>query len=80
MLGPMIGGALYDAIDYRDTSDFLAISCVLYSIIYFVFNVGFSIIKDDKKIKEEVEILRESVVLKRTTLSGMKNRTILSLE
>ena len=76
MLGPMVGSSLYESIGYRDTSDFLAVMCIVYSIIYFIFNVGLSVLKDDKIIKEEIQILRESVMQKRSTQSGKKKRPI----
>lgn len=55
VMAPLIGAALYDNIGYRSTCDFLALTCVLYSVVYFSFNVGFKILEKSKKIKEEMQ-------------------------
>ena len=51
ILAPIIGGPLFDAINYRGTCDFLGLCFILYTAFYFVFNVGISVFKQDKIIK-----------------------------
>ena len=58
----MIGGALYDNIGYRSTCDLLALTCAGYAIIYFTFNVGFSIVSKTNKMKDEMEALKQYYV------------------
>ena len=48
ILAPLIGGPLYDSIDYRGTCDFLAVSCAIYAVFYFVFNVGCHVFDSEK--------------------------------
>ena len=45
ILAPIIGGALYDAAGYRQTTDVMFLGCIGYSLIFFVFNVGLNIFK-----------------------------------
>jgi len=58
ILAPLIGGPLYDSIDYRGTCDFLALCCAIYSVFYFIFNVGCHIVGDEKKLKGDMEYLK----------------------
>jgi MFS family permease len=57
ILSPILGGALYDTIGFRSTTDFMALSCIGYSVIFFLFNVGFKIFSQEKKIREKMEAL-----------------------
>ena len=49
---------MYDSLGFRKTADIMAASCLAYSIVFFVFNVGFSISSDEKKIKSKMETLK----------------------
>ncbi len=48
ILAPIVGSAVYEAIDYRPTTDVMAAVCLAWCIIFFVFNVGFSVCKEHK--------------------------------
>jgi hypothetical protein len=45
ILAPIAGGALFDAVgkDFRLTTDIMTAVCLVWSLIFFVFNVGFTI-------------------------------------
>eukprot|EP00347_Sterkiella_histriomuscorum_P020522 403337480 len=59
ILAPIVGGALYDAVGFRQTTDFMTIACLGYCLIFFIFNVGFRIFKEEKKIREKQEALEQ---------------------
>ena len=50
ILAPIVGSAIYESIGYRDTTDFMTIVCLTWCLIFFVFNVGFSIFSREKEI------------------------------
>jgi len=58
ILAPTLGGALYDSIGFRHTADFMAVACLGYSIVFFVFNVGFSIFSSERKIRLKMQVLK----------------------
>lgn len=58
IISPLLGSALYDTIGFRGTCDLMALSCAFYTSIFFIFNVGFGIFGDEKKFKEELELLK----------------------
>jgi MFS family permease len=58
IIGPLIGGPLYDNIGYNATCDFLALICSIYTVFYFIFNVGFSIFKNEKQLKVDLEYMK----------------------
>jgi len=60
-----VGSAIYEAIGYRDTTDFMTGVCLFYSIVFFVFNVGFNIVKKEKKIHTMMEKLKTEQLLHR---------------
>lgn len=53
ILAPIVGGALFDAVGFRQTTDFMTIACLVYSLLFFIFNVGFRIFAQEKKIREK---------------------------
>lgn len=73
----MIGGALYDSVDYRGTCDFLAVSCCIYTIFYFIFNVGFDVFKDEKKRQDAMKSLRDS---KNIHIEDMESKDDMDIE
>ena len=59
ILAPIVGGALYEAIKYRGTTDFMTLVCLGWCLIFFVFNVGFNICKKERKIHDDMILLSE---------------------
>ncbi|TNV82444.1 hypothetical protein FGO68_gene5084 [Halteria grandinella] len=59
ILAPILGGALYESIDYRPTTDFMTLVCLGWCVIFFVFNVGFKIYAKEKKIHAKMVMLSE---------------------
>ena len=59
ILAPVLGGILYQFLGYRQTTDFIALSSLLWSGIFFVFNVGIRIFQQERKIKIKKEMLKE---------------------
>ena len=45
IIAPIMGGPLYEAFDSKGTCDFLGVICCIYTVFYFIFNVGFDIFK-----------------------------------
>jgi MFS family permease len=58
ILAPTIGGALYDSIGYKSTCDLMSLLCLVFSTIYFMFNVGTMIFAEESKIKLKMEKLK----------------------
>lgn len=59
ILAPIVGSAIYEAIDYRPTTDLMTAVCLSWALIFFVFNVGFNILSKERQIHENTEKLRE---------------------
>ena len=59
ILAPIVGGALFEAVGYRQTTDFMTLVCLGWCIVFFVFNVGFKIYSQESKIHEKMELLAE---------------------
>eukprot|EP00347_Sterkiella_histriomuscorum_P003211 403365165 len=58
ILAPTLGGALYDYIGYRRTCDVMAIMCIIFSGIFFYFNVGFKIFAEELKIHTKMQSIK----------------------
>ncbi len=58
-MAPTLGGALKEYMGFRRTADCIAVICLAYSIIFFIFNVGFSIFSSEKRIKIKTQVLKE---------------------
>lgn len=54
ILAPIAGGALYEMIGFRETTDFMAVTCLTWALVFFVFNVGFKIYSQERKIKQKM--------------------------
>jgi MFS family permease len=67
ILAPIVGSAIYEAIGYRDTTDFMMVLCFGYSVIFFIFNVGFRIFSDERKIHLWLEQSRADKIQQTTT-------------
>ncbi|CDW78446.1 major facilitator superfamily protein [Stylonychia lemnae] len=52
ILAPTIGGYIYESIGYRNTCDFVGIITIIFTVMFFTFNVGFKIIKQEKLIAQ----------------------------
>lgn len=59
IIAPIIGGAIFDQVGFRQTTDFMAFACIGYSIIFFIFNVGFTIFSKERAIREKRKALEE---------------------
>lgn len=55
ILAPILGSAIYESIGYRPTTDLMTVVCLLWCIFFFTFNVGFTIFRKEKQIKEKRE-------------------------
>ena len=53
---------MYDHIGYRPTSDYMAIMCLGFSILYFYFNVGFGIFKEEEIIHARMMAAKSKVL------------------
>lgn len=51
ILSPTIGGFLFDSYGYKTTCDIIATIIAIFTVIYFVTNVGFRVFAEDQKIK-----------------------------
>ena len=49
ILAPIVGSAIYDEIGFRSTCDFMTGVCLFWSLIFFIFNVGFNICKKERE-------------------------------
>lgn len=52
IMAPNVGSILYTHIGYRSTCDLLAISALVYALVYFFLNVGFNVFENDRKHKK----------------------------
>ena len=51
VLAPIIGGYIYESIGYRNTCDFVGFITIGFTIVFFFFNVGFGIFREEELIK-----------------------------
>ena len=58
IISPTLGGALYDGVGYENTCNIMALIIAAYTILFFVFNVGFTIFKQERLIKEKMDRLK----------------------
>jgi hypothetical protein len=65
-LAPIVGSAVFEAIDYRPTTDVMTIVCLIWSLIFFIGNVGFRIYPNERKIKALMEKNKSDYLLRRT--------------
>ncbi len=63
ILAPIVGSAIYEAIDYRPTTDLMCAVCLGWCLVYFVFNVGFGIFKQEKEIHEKMKKAQDALLL-----------------
>jgi MFS family permease len=62
IIAPTLGGALYDYLSYENTCNIMALIIASYTLIFFVFNVGFNIMGKERLIKEKMERLRNEIL------------------
>jgi hypothetical protein len=64
ILAPIAGGALFDAVgkDFRLTTDIMTAVCLGWSLLFFIFNVGFKIYSQEHKIEHMMENLRHKLM------------------
>ncbi len=55
ILAPILGSAIFESIGYRATTDLMTVVCLIWCIFFFTFNVGFTIVRKEKQIKEKRE-------------------------
>ena len=65
-MAPIVGSAVFEAIDYRPTTDVMTIVCLIWSLIFFIGNVGFRIYPNERKIKALMEKNKSDYLLRRT--------------
>lgn len=63
ILAPIVGSAVYEAIDYRPTTDVMTAVCLFWCLIFFSFNVGFDIFKNEKEIHEKIKKAQDALFL-----------------
>jgi hypothetical protein len=63
ILAPIVGSAVYEAIDYRPTTDVMTAVCLLWCLVFFSFNVGFGIFKNEKEIHEKLKKAQDALML-----------------
>ena len=51
MLAPPIGGYIYESVGYRSTCDFVGLIITGFAIVFFLFNVGFGIFREEELIE-----------------------------
>ena len=54
-MAPIVGSAIFESIGYRPTTDLMTAVCLIWCVIFFTFNVGFTIFQKERKIKEKRE-------------------------
>lgn len=57
ILSPNIGSILYSYVGYRKTCDILALTALIYALVFFAVNVGLNIFETERKQKEQLKIL-----------------------
>uniref|UniRef100_A0A7S3CIL2 Uncharacterized protein n=2 Tax=Strombidium rassoulzadegani TaxID=1082188 RepID=A0A7S3CIL2_9SPIT len=58
LICPIVFGGLYDLVGYRETIDIMMIFILLLTLIFAVFNCGFSFVKRDIEQKEKLRELQ----------------------
>lgn len=73
ILAPIAGGALYDFVgkDFIKTTDIMTVVCLGWALIYFVFNVGFTIYSDEHKIEHKMELIRKQMLDRKENETGL---------
>ena len=62
-MAPIVGSAIYELLDYRSTTDVMMAACFGWSLIYFIFNVGFKIFKEEKANHDKIKAGQEALLL-----------------
>ena len=57
ILAPIVGSAIFEQIGYRQTTDLMTVVCLIWCVIFFIFNVGFTIFSNEREIKEKREAI-----------------------
>jgi len=57
ILAPIVGSAIFEDIGYRPTTDLMTVVCLIWCVIFFTFNVGFTIFSNEREIKEKREAI-----------------------
>jgi MFS family permease len=55
IMAPIVGSAIFESIGYRPTTDLMTAVCLIWCLVFFWFNVGFTIFSKEKKIQEKRE-------------------------
>lgn len=63
ILAPIVGSAIFESIGYRATTDLMTAVCLIWCVIFFSFNVGFTIFSKEKQIKEKREKMENERLL-----------------
>jgi MFS family permease len=63
ILAPIVGSAVYEMLDYRYTTDVMTAACLIWCLIFFTFNVGFNIIKEEKANHDKLKAGQEALLL-----------------
>ena len=59
-MSPNIGSYLYSQIGYRITCDILALTSLLYALVFFVLNVGLKVFEKERKHKKDLWTLEKT--------------------
>ena len=59
-MAPNIGSYLYSQIGYRITCDILALTSLLYALVFFVLNVGLKVFEKERKHKKDLWTLEKT--------------------
>lgn len=51
ILAPNVGSILYSYIGYRRTCEVLALTALIYALVYFILNVGLNVFEKERKHK-----------------------------
>jgi predicted MFS family arabinose efflux permease len=58
LLGPIIGGALYDEFQYQSTMDISMVAIASIALLFFACNCGLNVFKNQRKFQSKLEGLK----------------------
>ena len=59
LVGPLLGGAMFDIMDYRPTLDCNMVLELLFAIIFIYFNCGKKVFDRDTQLRADLKHLKE---------------------
>ena len=59
LVGPLIGGAMFDLFEYRSTMDFNMMLELFFVVVFIYFNCGRKVFERNNSLKEDIKHLKE---------------------